>query len=312
MADKIIVTVCTASYLAQAKGLADSVLQYNPDYKVIIGLVDKLENDFDLTAYAPHTILQVHEMKLPVFDAMQERYNIFELNCALKSFFVRWVLDNRFPEFVIYLDVDMLVFNSFEPAATLLNEHSILITPHITKPFPVDGLIPQERDILKTGMFNAGFFAVKNNNIGNAMINWWKDRMVDQGYERPKDGLNSDQNWLNFVPLYFDKVHVVKHAGFNVAYWNLHERTISKKENIFYANNNPLIFFHFSGYSLQQPDKISKHQQRFSMNDNPALKEVFQLYADTMKKNGQEKLQAMTCYYKKSSGGLLKKLGIKK
>jgi len=312
MGEKIVVTVCTASYLAQAKGLADSVIKYNPDYKVVIGLVDKLTDDFDFSAFDPHLILQVHEMNLPMFEEMHQRYNIFELNCALKSFFVRWALDKYVPEFVIYLDVDMLLFNSFEQAEELFKEFSILITPHISKPFPEDNFRPQENDILKTGMFNAGFFGVKNDTNGNALIDWWKERMIDKGYERPKDGLNSDQNWLNFAPLYFDKVKIVKHAGFNAAYWNLHERTISKKNDIFFANGELLIFFHYSGYSMQHPDKISKHQQRFSMKDDPALTEVFKIYHDTMKKNGQEKLQDMPCYYKKSSNSLLKKLGIRK
>ena len=312
MAEKIVVTVCTASYLAQAKGLADSVIKYNPDYKVVIGLVDKLNDDFDFSAFDPHLILQIHEMNLPMFEEMHQRYNIFELNCALKSFFVRWALDKYAPEFVIYLDVDMLLFNSFEPAEELFKECSILITPHISKPFPKDNFSPQENDILKTGLFNAGFFGVKNDANGNALIDWWKERMIDKGYERPKDGLNSDQNWLNFAPLYFDKVKIIKHAGFNAAYWNLHERTISKKNNIFFANEEPLIFFHYSGYSMQHPDEISKHQQRFSIKDNPALAEIFQIYHDTMKKNGQEKLQNLPCYYKKSSSSFLKKLGIKK
>src|SRR3982750_1896014 len=100
MAEKIVVTVCTASYLAQAKGLADSVIKYNPDYKVVIGLVDKLNHDFDFNAFNPHLILQVHEMNLPMFEEMHHRYNIFELNCALKSYFVRWALDRYDPEFV--------------------------------------------------------------------------------------------------------------------------------------------------------------------------------------------------------------------
>ncbi len=312
MAEKIVVTVCTASYLAHAKGLADSVVKYNPGYKVIIGLVDKLNDGFDLSVYNPYVILPVHGMNLPVFEEMHNRYNIFELNCALKSYFVRWALDKYQPEFVIYLDVDILLFNSFQPAEELFNNFSILITPHITRPFPADDFRPQENDILKTGIFNAGFFGVKNDSNGNALIDWWKERMIDKGYERPKDGLNSDQNWLNFAPLYFDKVNVVKHPGFNVAYWNLHEKTITKRDNIFFANNQPLIFFHYSGYSVQYPDKISKYQQRFSMKDNPALTELFHIYSDTLKKNRQEKMQKLPNFYKKSSGSLLKKLGLKK
>lgn len=313
MHPKVVVTVCSVNYLAHAKGLADSMIKYNPGYKVIIGLVDKLDDDFDISPYSPHTLLQVHEMNLPKFTEMYRRYNVFELNCSLKSFFVRWTLDKYKPEFVVYLDVDMLVYDSFLPVENMLKEFSILITPHITKPFPDDGLKPRENDILKTGMFNAGFFAVKNDDTGNIFINWWKDRMVDQGYERPKDGYNADQNWLNFVPLYFDKVKVVKHPGCNVAYWNFHERTIEKKGDKFFVNNEPLLVFHYSGYAVEHPDKISKHQERFSRQNNPAIRELFSIYHQTLMQNGYETLHKIPCYYKKeSSGNWLKKLGLKK
>ena len=311
MFSKVAVTVCSANFLAYAKGLADSVVKFNPDYKVVIGLVDKLDDNFDFSFYQPHTILQVHEMNIPQFKEMYNRYNLFELNCALKSFFVKWVLNELRPAYVLYLDADMLVFDSFRDIENNLENFSVFITPHIIKPFPDDGKRPRENDILKTGMFNAGFFALKNDETGNQLINWWSERMIDLGYERPKDGLNSDQNWLNFVQLYFEKVQIVKHPGYNAAYWNLHERNITKNENRFFANNEPLVFFHFSGYSIQNPDKISKHQDRVSLKSNAVLAELCSIYHQMLLKNRTETLQKIPCYYmKEKKKGWLKKMGI--
>lgn len=313
MPEKIVVTTCSVNYLAQAKALADSMIKHNPEYKVIIGLVDKLDSDFEKSAYDPHKLLQVHEMNLPVFEEMYKRYTLLELNCALKSFFVKWALDQFRPAHVLYLDADMLVYDSFLPIENMLKDFSILITPHITRPFPVDAYRPRENDILKTGMFNAGFFAVKNDVTGNSLIDWWKARMVDQGYERPKDGYNADQNWLNFVPLYFDNVKVVNYPGLDVAYWNFHERAVTKRGDKFFVNNVPLLLFHYSGYSVQHPDKIARHQDRFSMPDNPAIQELFRTYHQIIMENGHEELQKIPCYYKKESAGKwLKKLGLKK
>lgn len=312
MNEKIVVTTCSINYLAQAKALADSIIKHNPAYKVVIGLVDKINGQIDISSYQPHHVLQVHEMNLPVFDEMHKRYNLLELNCALKSFFVRWALDTYQPKYSFYLDADMMVHDSLLPLENLLNDFSILITPHITKPFP-DKLRPAENDILKTGMYNAGFFAVKNDAIGNALINWWKDRMVEHGYERPKDGYNCDQNWLNFAPLYFDSVKNVDHPGCNVAYWNFHEKKIEKKGEKVYVNNEPLLIFHYSGYSTKLPDSISRHQTRYSMNYNAAVEELFRTYYQILLQNGHEQMQKIPCYYKKeSSGNWLKKIGLKK
>lgn len=311
MSSKIVVTSCSINHLALAKGLADSVVKYNPEYSVIIGLADKFPTDFDTFFYKPHKLVEAHELHLPMFENMYNRYNTFELNCALKSFFVRWALDEFMPEYIIYLDGDILVFDSFSPLENMLKNFSILITPHITTPFPEDDYVPKENDILKTGTYNAGFFAVKNDVTGNALINWWKERMVSYCYERPKDGLNVDQNWLNLAPLYFDNIKTVKHPGCNVAYWNLHERNIEKRGDKFSINNEPLVFFHYSGYSFRYPERISKHQDRFKMNDNIATKELFQLYHDTLLKNGHPKTSSIAPFYE-SKKSFLKKIGLKK
>ncbi|MBC7949682.1 MAG: hypothetical protein H7Y42_17480 [Chitinophagaceae bacterium] len=313
MSKKIIVTVCSINYLGQAKALAESAVKHNPDYKVVIGLVDRIDGRIDTSGYSPHRLLEVHEMNLPVFQEMYERYNLLELNCALKSYFVSWAMDEYQPDHVIYLDADMMVHASLSPIEELLKENSILITPHITKPFPKDGRRPAENDILKTGMYNAGFYAVKNDKDGMALIEWWKDRMIDQGYERPKDGLNCDQNWLNFAPLYFRKVLNVDHPGCNVAYWNFHEKMIVQSGEKVMVNGQALLVFHYSGYSLREPTKISRHQTRYEMNGNPAIAKLFKDYEAILVKNGHEDLQKIQCYYKKESGGKwLKKLGIKR
>jgi hypothetical protein len=120
-----------------------------------------------------------------------------------------------------------------------------------------------------------------------------------------------DQNWLNFVPLFFNNVQVLRHPGCNVAYWNLHERRVEKKDNDYIVNEEPLIFFHFSGYSMHQPQKISKHQDRFSMDKNPVVKELFHFYHDALVTNKHAELQKIPCVYQKKKG-LLGKLGFKK
>lgn len=299
MQEKFVLTVCTASYLGQAKGMADSVILHNPGYKVVIGLADKLDLKFDRSLFQPHRLVEVHELNIPEFKEMAERYNILELSCALKTFFVGWLLQHESAGSVIYLDADILVFNSFGHAEELLSENSFLITPHITSPFPDQHLRPMEKDILKTGMFNAGFFAVTNDKAGNTIIDWWKSRMTDQAFERPKEGLNIDQNWLNFVPLYFKDAALLEHPGYNVAYWNLHERQITKQGEQFFANDEPLVFFHYSGYVMSSPKEISKHQDRTTMNGNKALEELFSKYHTTLEMNNHQGMLETPFYYKK-------------
>ena len=305
---KIVVTTCSANHLAQAKSLGDSLLSFNPDYKLVIGLVDKLENRVEPGFYYPHDLVEVEALDIPEFAEMHRRYTTLELNCALKCFFLHYTFESYKPDILFFLDSDILVFDSFKFLEQQFAENSILITPHITEPYPSDKQRPQEKEILKTGIFNGGFLGLRNDENSRALLDWWKPRMVDQCYERPKEGLNVDQKWLEFVPFYFQRVKVILHAGCNVAYWNLHEREIRKQGSKYFVNNEPLIFFHYSGYSVKNPDRISRHQDRIRFEGNTELKELFEFYHRTLTANHHEKMLSLKCYYQKQSKNPLKKL----
>jgi hypothetical protein len=287
-------------------------LKFNPGYKLVIGLVDKVDGRIDSNYWKPHELLEVHELNIPQFEKMYKQYTTLELVCAVKSFYTEHLFRLYNPDQIIFMDCDVLIFDSLGYIESELNNFSILLSAHVTKPFPNDGRKPEEKTILKTGMFNAGFYAARNDENGKNFIGWWKERMIDQCYERPKEGLNADQKWLNFLPFYFKGVKVVEHPGCNLAYWNFHERTLEKKQEKFFVNNKSLLFFHYSGYSADHPDLISRHQDRFNLRDNPVLKDLFKLYHNTLLKNDHEKLLLIKCCYQKSTGGLLKKLGLKK
>ncbi len=312
MDEKIIFTTCTASYLAQAKSLGDSILNTNPGYKLCIGLVDKIDGRFNPDSYLPHIIVEVEMINVPAFDDMKNRYSLLELSCALKPWFALYFLQKFSAKQIIYFDTDIHVTSSLQFLEEELLKHSVLLTPHILSPLPPDGKRPHETVMLKTGMYNAGFFAVKNDTNANAFLNWWKNILVDYCYEDNKRGLSSDQSWLNFVPLFFNGVGIIKHPGCNVAYWNLHERNIEEKGNSYFVNKEfPLLFFHFSGYSINHPGLISRHQDRFLMNDNLVVKKLFQLYEKALIMNDHPGMLQLDCYYTKQKG-LLQKLGIKK
>jgi hypothetical protein len=306
----IVYTVCTANYLAQARSMCDSVISHNPGYECIIGLADRLDGRVRPEKYSPHRIIEAESIEASDFEGMAGRYNALELSCALKSFFGSYILKTYSPDKLIFLDSDILVFHSLDFIEARLGESSILLTPHIFSPYPDSEGRPKERDILKTGIYNGGFFALRNDENANAFLNWWMESMKDQCYERPRDGMHADQNWLNLVPLFFEQVEILRHPGCNVAYWNFHERTISKKGEGFIVNGEwPLLFFHYSGHSINNPLEISRHQDRFDMKDMPAVKELFRAYHEALSKNGHNDMLPLEYAYAKNSfGKKLKKI----
>jgi hypothetical protein len=120
-------------------------LSFNPDYNLVIGLVDKLENRVEPGFYYPHELVEVEALHIPEFAEMYHRYTTLELNCALKCFFLGYAMEAYRPDVLFFLDSDILIFDSFNFLEEQFEEYSILLTPHITEPYPDDKQRPQKR-----------------------------------------------------------------------------------------------------------------------------------------------------------------------
>lgn len=280
-----IYTSCTVNHLSRAFSLLDSVHKYHPQIKFIICLVDVVDRsqlpagDYDLVC--------AEEMRLPFFREMYIKYATLELNSALKPYFASFLLDKYQIDRLIYLDSDILLFNKLEPVFEALQDHSIVITPHSMSTVE-SGFIFDDRNFLRSGIYNAGFFAVRRDKDAGSFLDWWMKKLRNQGFFEPRKGMFAEQLWMNLIPLYFNNVLVLRHKGCNVAYWNLHEREVIKRGEDFFINNNetPLIFFHFSGAGMDcfEKNNPSVSQDRYTFTDRPDIVPVFEQYLENLRK----------------------------
>jgi hypothetical protein len=104
------------------------------------------------------------------------------------------------------------------------------------------------------------------------------------------------------VPIYYENVLVLKHRGHNIAYWNLHERTVFEEAGKYYINDkqNPLVFFHFSGYTFTRTNIVSKYQTRFSFENRPDIIPLFTEYTKLVLANKHQEYAGVTCYFVKA------------
>jgi len=313
MQSVIAYTVCTASHLGQAKTMADSLAKHNPSYEIIIGLLDKLDKRIDAEAFKPYRLLPVEELAIPEFADMCVKYSLMELSCALKSFYASYLLEKESPDMLVYVDTDIMVFDSFQYAEEKIQDYSIILSPHITSPYPADNKRPQENTITNVGNYNGGFFVLRNDGNARAFLRWWENHMKDKCFDRPADGLFVDQVWFNYVPIFFPGVFIIDHDGYNIAYWNIHERDIEKVNGRFVVNKKfPLVFLHFSGYSFKHPDQIARHQDRFEMAELPCYRELFQQIQNGLIENKHESFLTIQSSYARPTGfkAFLKKVGL--
>jgi hypothetical protein len=195
----------------------------------------------------------------------------------------------------------LFIYYNLNKLESLFSKYDIIITPHFSTPIPADGVKQNERHFLNSGLYNGGFFAVNKGAESIKFLRWWQERMRALCLVDVAKGLFVDQIWLNYVPIYFKGVHLLDDKGYNVAYWNLHERTLSKKEDQYMVNDTDrLVFYHFSGYNIDRQDILAKYQYRYTFENRPELVPVFNDYRNTLLKNRYLEFSKLNCYYNKS------------
>jgi hypothetical protein len=156
--------------------------------------------------------------------------------------------DRSDTEKVFYFDPDIAVFGSLQPLVDMLDDASVLLTPHQIEPNESDSAIfDNEGSSLRMGAYNLGFVGIRNDDDGTAFANWWSDLLYRYCYDEPSRGLFVDQKWCDLAPAFFNRVSVIRDPGYNVASWNLSRRKVSiNHEGQILVNGSPLRFFHFT------------------------------------------------------------------
>ncbi len=299
---RVACTIVSANYLHFGWTLAESFLKFHPDDEFHLLLVDQLPEDF--ISHDPRVhVLEVEKLGLPAFRSLAFKFDILELNTGVKPSFLKQLFALGADK-VIYFDPDIYVFHSLELVYEALDSAAIVLTPHILSPTQ-DAEHVYEKDLLGTGVFNLGFVAVSNSAQGRNFLNWWEERCLTLGFHDLRAGLFVDQKWVNLAPCLFDEVCVLRHLGCNVAYWNLHERFLSDGDSGYLINgSSPLIFFHYSGYTLGLPDQLSR-KLRLPQRIDETLRRVLLFYGARLRANGAESYQKYVYAYQNFSDGSL-------
>ncbi len=282
----LIFTICARNYLAYALTLRESVLKHEPDADFLIYLSDA---GIDDPAIRDFTI-PMSELAIPGLARLTFRYDILELSTAIKPFCFAYAFDRLGHRSAIFLDPDIQLFaplsevrRGFESGA------SCLLTPHLLTPLDDDGKRPSNRDILASGAFNLGFAAFADEPEARAFLAWWGQELLENCYSLPQEGLFVDQKFVDLAPGFLSRLSIIRHEGYNVAYWNLSDRPVSYLADAWTAGGGPLVFFHFSGIDTRDAGKFSKHQDRFTMETAAGASVLVRDYIARLGANGHDR-----------------------
>lgn len=292
---KAIFTICSSNYLSQALSLKKSIADHCKDVLFVIILSDRtptyLSDD--------QSIIEVEKLNIPMneFQQLLDTYNIIEFNTALKPFAFEYINSELHADQIIYLDPDILVYQDLKSLFDALTNYDFIVTPHIIAPITNSKIDYLTLGTINTGIFNLGFFAASMNQEGKQFIAWWKNHLLKYGHNDILNGQFYDQKVINLLPIFSDKLLILKEPGYNVAEWNLHERALSKKDTVYYVNDKILYFFHFSSVKISNYTANLELNRQFKRDGSPVLKELIENYIHQNQLNGFEQLKSVPCHY---------------
>lgn len=291
MSRKCLVSVATYGYLTMAYAMAKTFAAHNPDCEIILLVPDLRQAQIDAATWPSMPSARLIGLDVighPMIGMMHQYFDALELCCALKSYLMHHVLFAEGFDRVVMIDPDVLCFGQFDEVWGALDNSDVVLTPHVSAPLPLDGQKPDDMEFVTAGFINAGFMAARKSEGTKICLEWMMRTVPDFGFFAPEYHSYADQTLMSCLPWYFpNTVSVIRHAGLNVAYWNLHERRLAILDGKFFCSGQPLVFFHFSGFDTRQPQRLTKHTKReFNSDTNAVVSKLVENYDSELRQSG--------------------------
>ncbi len=303
-----VIPICTAvskNYLAHARSLARSYLDVHPDGQVFLCLIDTIDDFFD-PANEPFTIISMDKLNIPNWDCFAFQYTVIELCCAVRPYFLTYLMDTYQLDRLAFFDADIVIYHSLATLDRLLDTYGVVLTPHICNPLN-DDRRPSEVDLLGSGIYNLGFLAISRRTDLDGLLGWWKARLYHHCKLDFARGLFYDQRWMDLAPAMFPNVYIWQTPAANIAEWNLAHRhqNIAQTDGQYTIDGEPILFVHYSGLVFDQFDNISKHQNRYRLSDlNEAVQSLWHGYRNRLITNGYHEISQWPYTYARFDNGL--------
>lgn len=239
------------TYSAKALVMYRSLVNTNSDFSLYYFCFDEQTHAM-LTKLKKQHSLYDRLIPVKVSDVMDDRLREAKSNRTEQEFFFTltpFVIDYAIQTFNLdmcaYLDADLYFYHDPKVVFDEMKDKSVLITKHNY----TEGL----EHLLYAGTYCVQFNPFRNDEAGQKVLNWWKDRCAEWCYLRKEDGKWGDQGYLNNWPEMFESVIVSGNAGVGVAPWNIDRfllldgNSIKEKET---QKSLDIIFYHFQGVKM--------------------------------------------------------------
>ena len=221
-------TSAAVNYLPKVRMLCRSIRRFHPEAVIHLVLADERPPWLRAEDEPFDAVLGIDELGIPDWRAWSFTHSIVELSTAIKPFALQHLLRRPDCGTVLYFDPDMVLFSRVDDLLATLERSNLALTPHQNRPdATLEAILDNEVASLRHGVFNLGFIGVANTEEGRRFAGWWAQRTYHLCRAEVENGLFTDQKWMNFAPIFFDGVAIVKSSRHNVATWNLTTRHLA-------------------------------------------------------------------------------------
>ena len=297
-----IFTICSNNYIPAARTFLETAQWHHPEADLFICLVDRIIDIAGL--YDPKwTVIEAERLPIPDFRNFSFRYDIKELNTAVKPYMFKHLFEALDYDVVLYFDPDIEIFR---PLTGILEQlrggASLVLTPHLCAPSESTDE-PNDVTIMRAGAYNLGFLGAARSEESGRIIDWWARHLRFQCIDAQEAGIFVDQKFIDLVPGFAPHAHISHDATLNVAYWNLRQRHLARDADGWTIDGERLTFFHYSGFDPRQPSRLSRYDTAWDEVMPEPLRRLTADYATRLLANGYGTISGATYAYGRFASG---------
>ena len=150
-------------------------------------------------------------------------------------------------ELVVYMDTDMMFFDSPKCIFDELEDKDVLIQPN-------NFSVKERWQFDPIGYYCTAFNVFRNNENTRKIVKEWKDQCLKWCGADFTTGQFGDQKYMDYWRDQYKGVRETTVVGANVAPWNIHKYDVSIRDGQVFVNNNHLIYYHFHAFKMAFDD----------------------------------------------------------
>jgi glycosyltransferase involved in cell wall biosynthesis len=302
-----VAVVARGNGLAEARVLAQTLARHQPGWPLTVLVMPGLRPELH-DGDEPFEVLVPGDLEFPL-RGLLERAPVSALAALLRPLLAA-ELQARGAERVLVLAPDADLRGPLEALSAGLDEHPALLVPRLTGRLPQDGKRPDGGDLLDAGEIDDELVAVRGDQAGRDFVTWWKDRAFEAAeaaarLKAPTDAVRLAASPLGAAERVFEGLGRIEDPGYDVSYWNLHERPLGMADGELTAARRPVRLLRWAGFRPDRPWWLSEQGSRTLVLDDPVLSSLVRRRAEALEAAGWVRLDHLSVHPEDLPNGLL-------